>query len=355
MRVFSVGPDGRFTKYERLPFEADHVESELEGWLETNPDGILEDGPLLIVGRQVPTDLGKSIDLLGVDREGNVVVVELKRGRTPRDVVAQALEYAAFAAHLDVDELEGILGEYHGDESLGLADHHREYFDQTGAVAFNKDQRIVIVGQRVTPEIKQTALFLSSKGIQITCVEFIFFQGADGGRLLSQDTVVGREHERPRGRSQPRFSSESDFMDACDEHGAAVFARIFDWARGRSLKINLGPAGCTVNVVVDGKPVAVCKANSLLSKKKYGQSLSATLGSDRWGIRTMKPPPEVVEQLWEGAEQTGLFTRSDGFKDLTCPIDRTFTVAELDALVAWCESVEQAIREHAVPDGLAPG
>jgi hypothetical protein len=38
-----------------------------------------------------------------------------------------------------------------------LADHHREYFDQAEAVAFNKDQRIVIVGQQVTPEIRQTA------------------------------------------------------------------------------------------------------------------------------------------------------------------------------------------------------
>ena len=68
MRVYSVGDDDRFTEYERLPFEADHVESELERWLETNPDGILEDGPLLIVGRQVPTGLGRSIDLLGIDR-----------------------------------------------------------------------------------------------------------------------------------------------------------------------------------------------------------------------------------------------------------------------------------------------
>ena len=322
------------------------MESELERWLETNPDGILEDGPLLIVGRQVPTDLGRFIDLLGVDRDGNVVVVELKRDRTPRDVVAQALEYTAFAAHLDVDELEAILGKYHDDESLGLAEHHREYFDQSGAVAFNKDQRIVIVGQQVTSEIRQTALFLSSKGIQVTCVEFVFFQDAGGGRLLSQETVVGREHEKPRGRRQFRFSSEREFMDACDEYGASVFARIFDWARGKSLKINLGPAGCTMNVVVDRKAVAVCKANSLLSKK-YGQSLSATLGSDRWGIRTMRPPPRVVEQLWKGAEQTGLFTRPDGYIDLQCPIDRAFTDAEVDALVAWCESVEQAIREQA--------
>ena len=53
------------------------MESELEEWLEANPDGILDYGPLLIVGRQVPTDLGGSFDLLGVDRVGNVVVVEL--------------------------------------------------------------------------------------------------------------------------------------------------------------------------------------------------------------------------------------------------------------------------------------
>ena len=176
MRVFSVGSDGRFTEYQRAPFEADHVESVLEEWLESNPDGILEDGQLLIIGRQVPTDLGGSIDLLGVDREGNVVVVELKRDRTPRDVVAQALEYAAFAARLDVDTLEGIRGEYHPDEPLGLAERHREYFgvDQSEAVVFNKDQSIVIIGQQVTSEIRQTAWFLGSKGIQVTCVEFTF-------------------------------------------------------------------------------------------------------------------------------------------------------------------------------------
>lgn len=58
----------------------------LREWLEANPNEIIDDGPLLIVGRQVPTDLGKSVGLLGVDREGNLVAVELKRGRTPRDV-----------------------------------------------------------------------------------------------------------------------------------------------------------------------------------------------------------------------------------------------------------------------------
>ena len=199
MRVFSVGADGGFTEYAQLPFEIDHEESVLEKWLETNPDGILEDGRVLIIGRQVRTDLGGVIDLLGVDRQGNVVVVELKRDRTPRDVVVQALEYAAFAARLDVDALEGILRVHEQDGALGLGDHHREYFevDESEAVAFNKDQRIVIVGQRVTPEIKQTALFLRSKGIDITCVGFTFFEAAGVGgycrkRLWSAENMPSR-------------------------------------------------------------------------------------------------------------------------------------------------------------------
>ena len=184
MRIFSVESDRGFTEYERLPFEVEHQESVLEGWLESNPDGILEDGRLLIIGRQIRTDLGGFVDLLGVDREGSAVVVELKRDRTPRDVVAQAIEYAAFASRLDVHELEGILRVHQHDESLSLAARHREYFgiDEAVAVAFNKDQRIVIIGQRVTPEIRQTASFLGSKGIRVTCVEFTFFQAVQALR-----------------------------------------------------------------------------------------------------------------------------------------------------------------------------
>ena len=234
MRVFSVEPDGGFTEYEQLPFETDHAEADLEQWLEANPGGILEDIRLLIIGRQVPTDLGKSIDLLGVDREGNVVVVELKRDRTPRDVVAQALEYAAFAAKLDAAALERILGEYRPDEPKGLAEQHREYFDQSEAIAFNKDQRIVIIGQQVTPEIRQTALFLESKGVPVTCVEFTFFQAVVGGRLLSQEIVVGGNQAKPR-RTAPL--SRIEFLEACDDHGRAVYSRILDLANreGRSL------------------------------------------------------------------------------------------------------------------------
>ena len=345
MRVFSVEPDGEFTEYEPVPFEADHEESVLEGWLESNPGGILEDGPLLIIGRQVLTDLGKSIDLLGVDREGNVVVVELKRDRTPRDVIAQAFEYAAFAAKLDAAALEGILGEYRPGEPLGLAEQHRAYFDQIEAVAFNKDQRIVIIGQQITPEIRQTALFLGSKGIRVTCVEFSFFQAAEGGRLLSQEIVVGGQHARSPATGRSRKVTKEEFLESCDDNGRAVFARILDLADRKGMSIRWGTRGFSMGVDIGGTRGIVCYGYPPASRTRQ----TFYTGLDQVGV----VPEEVAEQHFKKAEQTGLFASTG--KGWKCLIDRAFTVTEVDALVAWCESVGQAIREHAVPGELPPG
>ena len=55
---------------------------------------------LLIIGRQVQTGFGGVIDLLALDAEGRVHVVELKRARTPRDVVAQTLDYGSWVKDL---------------------------------------------------------------------------------------------------------------------------------------------------------------------------------------------------------------------------------------------------------------
>src|SRR5687767_9604834 len=52
---------------------------------------------LLIIARQ-QNAFGKRIDLLAIDPEGRMAIIELKRDKTPRDVVAQVLEYGAWAA-----------------------------------------------------------------------------------------------------------------------------------------------------------------------------------------------------------------------------------------------------------------
>src|SRR5437762_2911787 len=66
----------------------------------------------MIIGRQVPTPWGKFIDLLCIDGEGKIVVLELKRDKTPREVVAQALDYGSYVKTIQADELRRIFANY---------------------------------------------------------------------------------------------------------------------------------------------------------------------------------------------------------------------------------------------------
>ena len=86
MRLFAISDDGDFTEYAQQDFKIEHQERILESWLEANPAAILHGEQLLVIGRQVTTNLKTFIDVLALDRYGSSVVVELKRDRTPRHV-----------------------------------------------------------------------------------------------------------------------------------------------------------------------------------------------------------------------------------------------------------------------------
>jgi len=66
----------------------------------------------MIIGRQVDTGFGSRVDLLAIDAVGNLVLLELKRDQTPREVVAQVLEYGAWVVKLRADDLLQIFRRY---------------------------------------------------------------------------------------------------------------------------------------------------------------------------------------------------------------------------------------------------
>ena len=334
MRVFRIQPDNTLAEYTQTPFEVEHEEAVLEDWLESNSDGIIESGGVFVIGRQVHTNLGGFIDLLGLDRQGNVVVVELKRDRTPRETIAQALEYASFAERLDVQQLEEILSLYTGDEVLSLAEHHREHFrlGSEEALAFNKDQRIVIIGQRMTPEVRQTAAFLNTKDIRVTCIEFTFFQGNGENRLMSLDTVVDKA---------PPPVPEAEFLASLDENGRGVFHRLLEYAKQEAKSFNWidRGKGFRLNVMFGGARVPICYFRS--PNSQYGQSFFTSFF---YIEKKSAAPNEVIQSLRKQVEDTGLFV-PDG-PNFKCNINRKLTDTEIDSLLAWCESAEEAIREY---------
>ena len=66
----------------------------------------------LVIGRQVRTEHGGVIDLLAMDRDANLVVLELKRHQTHRDIVAQLLDYGSWVARLEANHIAQIFDEY---------------------------------------------------------------------------------------------------------------------------------------------------------------------------------------------------------------------------------------------------
>jgi hypothetical protein len=57
--------------------------------------------------RQMPNSTGTN-DLLAIDSEATLYLIEVKKGRTPREVVAQALDYGYWVAELTLDEVASI-------------------------------------------------------------------------------------------------------------------------------------------------------------------------------------------------------------------------------------------------------
>lgn len=62
----------------------------------------------MLIGQQEVTSHGGRIDLLAIAPDGSLVLIELKRDRTPREIVAQALDYASWVVDLTADRIVQI-------------------------------------------------------------------------------------------------------------------------------------------------------------------------------------------------------------------------------------------------------
>src|ERR1039458_1101394 len=69
---------------------------DLEKWIKSKPDILGDD--ILIIGEQIQTQSGGKLDFLGIDYNGYLVIIELKREKLERLVLAQAIDYASDVA-----------------------------------------------------------------------------------------------------------------------------------------------------------------------------------------------------------------------------------------------------------------
>jgi len=197
-------------------------EKQLEILLEKDPSILGQ--PLLVIGRQVRTDLGRIVDLLAIDADGILHVLELKRDKAPRDVVAQALEYAAWAKRLDQEQVRQIHSEYSPDVELEVRATELFGFlpDELGV-----QHQITVVASDVDEHVRRVIEYLQSSAVPVNAVLFSYFEDADRSYLArawlvepTESTSIQRT-ETAGGRKEPwngqdwytSFGSESGRRD----------------------------------------------------------------------------------------------------------------------------------------------
>lgn len=161
---------------ERIRMSALDSEAKLEKTLEA--DLSILRAELLLLGRQVPTAFGKFIDLLAIDQTGNLIVIELKKSRTPRDVVAQLLDYGSWVQSLSYEQVATIYSESHSGQKfeVGFADQ----FGTNPPEAINQSHELVLVSSELDSSTERIIDYLtSSYGVPINAVFFRYFQDGD--------------------------------------------------------------------------------------------------------------------------------------------------------------------------------
>ncbi|MDM8522872.1 hypothetical protein QUF80_05810 [Desulfococcaceae bacterium HSG8] len=175
------------------------LEKHLECWLENSPWAIAQE-PLLIIGRQTTanTDEYGTIfpDLLGIDKDGNLVIIELKKGRTPREVIAQLLEYAAWANDLSDDKIFDIAASYikSTNSEKDIETLFQETFEIDDIPSLNQRLRLFVAAEEITPAISKVCRFLRQiHGVDVNCIQFNIFQTESGEVLINSESIVGLE------------------------------------------------------------------------------------------------------------------------------------------------------------------
>ena len=203
------------------------LEARIENWL-AEDIGVL-DPELLVIGRQVETDFGGVIDLLCIDEAADLVVVELKRDKTPREITAQVLDYASWVSDLSSDAISEIADQYLGTNGP-LAEAFKQRFGKELPDYLNEDHSMLIVGSQIDSSSGRIISYLSEvHGVNINAATFQYFK-SDEGEFLARVFLLEPSHvdyqTRTKGTSKrlPNLTYE-ELENIADRNGVCELYR----------------------------------------------------------------------------------------------------------------------------------
>lgn len=165
--------------------------SDLQEWIANNPIILGED--LLIIQKEFDgfNDTKERLDLLALDKNGNLVIIENKLDDSGRNVVWQAMKYAGYCSSLKKEDIKDIYTQYLS--KIGSSDKAEESIVEFlnkpdfSEVQLNQDltQRIILVAKEFRKEVTNTVIWARKYGMKIQCLKIMPYMIND---LLIIDT-----------------------------------------------------------------------------------------------------------------------------------------------------------------------
>lgn len=142
----------------------------------------------MLIGRQENTGLGGIIDLLAIAPDGSLVLIELKRDRTPRDVVAQSLDYASWMEKLQPEDIAAIYSRFAQGRSLA-EDFKQRFGKPLDEESLNGNHQIIIVSASLDASTERIVNYLNERDIPINVLCFQVFTH-DAEQFVSRSWLI---------------------------------------------------------------------------------------------------------------------------------------------------------------------
>lgn len=229
-------------------------EERIQEWIRVHPEILDED--LLIVSKEFDRFEGSRdrLDLLAIDREGHLVIVELKRDQFAAHADLQSIRYAAMISTFTVDELLPYYVEYHKKFSgqdiseEDLRDEIEEFVVSEDFEELSNRPRIILCSQDFSQEITTTVLWLREFDVDISCVK-VTPHNMDGKTVIVSEKIIPlresneyltgikkKEEQRQEAKRTPNLTLEEICARAEEEGTGNQFRRILETAQKHDLR-----------------------------------------------------------------------------------------------------------------------
>lgn len=141
----------------------------------------------LLIGQQERTYNNQPLDLLAIAPDASLVLIELKRDKTPREVVAQALDYASWVEKLEPEKIVEIYRKF---SARDLAEDFAQKFQRNlDEDELNQSHQIIIVAAELDASTERIVAYLNDRSIPINVLFFqVFAHGEE--KIISRTWLL---------------------------------------------------------------------------------------------------------------------------------------------------------------------